>query len=165
MTAAVDQAVAQLHRDAVRVTCPAGHSTSTQAASGQRIRCGGCLAETGETVLVEVPARPDKRPRPARPPARPPGQVSPPQHRDAVCRSCGRTGPGSLPIGWFAVTTGADPATTRNGRPYRWYGTYCSPACAVTALNRAGVRPGPPGEPGRGELARLMSERPRGRGA
>lgn len=164
MSATVEQASPQVHRTAARFQCPKGHAITTQAASGQPIKCSGCLA-AGETVLVEVPRRPGEAAKTAKP-VRPPESAS----RDvtATCRVCGATALGGIPPGWVVLLAGADPATTKNGKPFRRLGPWCSARCAAAglqgAVQTAGVRPGPrQADRERGEFARLMTEPPRGR--
>jgi hypothetical protein len=148
----------------VRFACPAGHIIATQAAGGQRIKCSGCLAESGKAVLVEVPVRRGER---LRQPTRPPESASAPD-ATANCQTCGMSAPGALPPGWLVFLAGADPAATRNGKPFRRLGPWCSARCAAAGLHgatmTAGVRPGPRSNgPDNAGLARLMTQPPRGR--
>jgi hypothetical protein len=138
----------------VYVHCPAGHKTGTQKASGSQMRCSRCFQELGKTVLVAVPAR-----APASPP---PDPVRPP----ARCRSCGaQAPPGRYPDGWLTVMVSADPVRTKDGKPFRRLGPWCSLACAVGALRgETGQMAGVTIRPGEtADLRALMTEAPRGR--
>jgi hypothetical protein len=86
----------------------------------------------------------------------------------AKCRACGTTAPGPLPPRWVMFYVGANPAKTRDGQAVKIVGPYCNAACAAAGLRsggfRAGIRPGQrPNSPGRGDLARLMTQPPGGR--
>jgi len=171
MSASVKEASPQAHLTAVKVECPDGHITGTQAPGGSVIRCGLCN-EAGKRTLVTVPLRAGETPQPSRPPRQKPDRAAKPDARPdapatAACRTCDAVAPGALPPGWLVFLAGADPAATRNGKPFRRLGPWCSARCAAAGLHgatmTAGVRPGPRQDPERGELARLMTQPPRGR--
>lgn len=150
----------QVHLPLATATCPSGHSNKTQKASGSKLRCSRCFQQNGKTVLITVPDRGASEP-PGKPRRRP---AQPDAPRPSSCRGCGAEAPaGRLPSGWMSVTVSADPSKTKDGKPYRRVGPYCSLSCLVGSLKglagqTAGValRPGEPTE----DLRSLMVQRP-----
>ena len=156
MTADVKPAPS-LHRSTLKITCPAGHVNGTQKASGDQLRCGGCFQADGTIVLLTVPDRPDdelvdEAALGSRPPI--------------TCRICTKQGTPArdrkTPVGWVTITIQTDPASDPKGRHQRVLWPYCSPNCAIAALEKADGRV-PRKHPDSFSYRALMSELPAGR--
>lgn len=143
-----------LHHRAIKLSCPDWHITSTQAASGQQIRCGGCTL-AGCIVLLTVPERADDELIDESTLGRPPA-------RCRICRKPGSPG-GRTPVGWITIQIQADPVADPKGRSQRILWPYCSPNCAIAALEKANSRAPKPNPDEYMSLGALMREPPAGR--
>ena len=142
-----------LHHRALRLVCPDGHITSTQAASGNQVRCSGCQL-LGTTVLLTVPERADDQLVDETTLGRPPV-------RCRICQKPGEPG-GRTPVGWITIQIQVDPAADPKGRSQRILWPYCGPDLRDRRTGE-GQRPGAQAPPGRVHVARLTDARAAGR--
>jgi hypothetical protein len=144
---------AGLHHAVVWATCPAGHMSGTQKASGSRMRCSRCWQDNRVETIVIVPDRDDpaapipaREPAtPARPPARKPAKRGPIEQREQPPREhqCGGcrgviTFPAGVgfdrPRGWLSLSVRVPPELTPHGKGTRFVGQFCCVACLAASI-------------------------------